>query len=51
MAERETRAASSLATRLRLTKQSLHPETAANAVKNHIKSRKPWEMPDTIDQE
>lgn len=51
MAERETRAASSLATRLRMTKQSLHPETAANAVKNHIKARKPWEIADTIDQE
>lgn len=51
MQERETRAASSLATRMRLTKQSLHPETAANAVKNHNKARKPWEMPDTIDQE
>jgi hypothetical protein len=51
MAERETRAASSLATRMRLTRQALHNETAANAVKHHIKSRKPWEMPDTIDQE
>jgi len=44
MAERETRAASSLATRMRITRQALHPETAGNAVKNHVKSRKPWEI-------
>lgn len=51
MAERETRAASSLATRLRITRQSLHEETAANEVKRHNKSRKPWEMPETIENE
>ena len=44
MAERETRAASSLATRMRITRQSLHPETAGNAVKNNVKSKKPWEI-------
>lgn len=49
MAERETRAASSLATRMRITRQALHPETASNAVKNDSKSKKPWELPETID--
>jgi hypothetical protein len=51
MQERETRAASSLATRMRITRQALHPETASNEVKRNIKTRKPWEIPDTIDHE
>lgn len=51
MQERETRAASSLATRLRITRQALHPETAANEVKRNVKTRKPWEIADTIDNE
>lgn len=49
MAERESRAANAIARGLRLTRQSLHPETASNEVKRHLKSRKPWEMPDTIE--
>lgn len=51
MAERETRAASSLATRLRITRQALHPETASNEVKRHVKTRKPWEISDTIEND
>jgi hypothetical protein len=51
MAERESRAANALARSLRITRQSLHPETAGNAVKNHVRSRKPWELPDTVDME
>lgn len=44
MAERESRSASSLATRLRLTRQSIDHNTAGNALKNHIKTKKPWEL-------
>jgi hypothetical protein len=51
MAERETRAASSLATRMRITRQALHPETASNAVSKHVKSKKPWEMAEMVDDE
>jgi hypothetical protein len=51
MQERETRAASSLATRMRITRQALHPETASNEVKRNVKTRKPWEINDTIDHE
>lgn len=44
MAERETRAASSLATRLRITRQAIDQQTVARAVTSQSKSRKPWEM-------
>jgi len=46
MAERESRAASSLATRLRITRQAVeHPTTVGRALKNQPKTRKPWELP------
>jgi hypothetical protein len=51
MAERETRAASSLATRMRITRQALHPETATNEVARHVKSKKPWEMAEMADND
>ena len=45
MAERESRAASSLATRLRITRQATeHPLTVGRSLKNQAKSRKPWEL-------
>ena len=45
MAERESRAASSLATRLRITRQAVeHPTTVGRALSNKAKSRKPWEL-------
>ena len=44
MHERENRAASSCATRLRITRQSLHHETADNVFKNSARTRKPWEL-------
>lgn len=45
MQERESRAASSLATRLRITRQALeHPVTAGRAVANKARERKPWEL-------
>lgn len=44
MVERESRAASALATRLRITKQATeHRETAGRAQANHAGGRKPWE--------
>ena len=43
MAERESRAASSLATRLRITRQSLHPETAARTARRPGAGRRPWD--------
>lgn len=47
MAERESRAASSLATRLRITRQAVeHPATVGRVMgKNASKTRKPWELP------
>jgi hypothetical protein len=52
MHERETRAASALATRLRITRQSLeHNETAANKFKKTSAARKPWETARTVDAE
>jgi hypothetical protein len=47
MAERESRAASSLATRLRITRQAVeHPATVGRSVANGAaKTRKPWELP------
>ena len=45
MAERESRAASSLATRLRITRQAVdHPTTAGRAMASRGKGRKPWEL-------
>ena len=44
MAEREGRAASSLATRLRITRQAIDQQTVARTIKNSAKSRKPWEI-------
>ncbi|WP_394808857.1 hypothetical protein [Nitrosomonas sp.] len=44
IAERESRAASSLATRLRITRQAVdHPATAGRAIANHSTGRKPWD--------
>lgn len=44
MAERESRAASSLATRLRITRQAMeHRETAATKFANRSTGAKPWE--------
>lgn len=45
MAEREGRAASSLATRLRITRQAIDQQTVARGLLNQPKSRKPWELP------
>lgn len=45
MAERESRAASSLATRLRITRQAVeHPTTVGRGIAAQVKSRKPWEL-------
>lgn len=46
MSERESRAASSLATRLRITRQAVeHPTTVGRSLTNQKKARKPWELP------
>lgn len=44
MAEREGRAASSLATRLRITRQAIDQQTVARSMLNAPKSKKPWEI-------
>ena len=45
MAERETRAASSFATRLRVTRQAVeHPTTVGRSQANAPKGKKPWEF-------
>ena len=45
MSEREGRAASSLATRLRITRQAVeHPATVGRSVGALKKQRKPWEL-------
>lgn len=45
MSERESRAASSLATRLRITRQAVeHPMTVGRATASQNKGRKPWEL-------
>ena len=44
MHDRENRAASSAATRLRITRQSIDQQTIARAMVNEPKSRKPWEI-------
>jgi hypothetical protein len=50
MAERESRAASSLATRLRITRQAVeHPTTAGRALNNKAKARKPWQLPADVE--
>jgi len=47
MAERESRAASSLATRLRITRQAVeHPSTVGRTLAAQSKKRKPWELPE-----
>lgn len=45
MNEREGRAASSLATRLRITRQAIDQQTVARTIKNAPRGRKPWELP------
>jgi len=47
MAERESRAASSLATRLRITRQAIDQQTVARKLVGHNKNRKPWELPES----
>lgn len=44
MAEREGRAASSIATRLRITRQAIDQQTVARTLTNAPKARKPWEL-------
>lgn len=45
MQEREGRAASSLATRLRITRQAVdHPTTAGRANARQARARKPWQL-------
>ena len=44
MAERESRAASSLATRLRITRQAIDQQTVARSQLNATKSKKPWQI-------
>lgn len=44
MSERESRAASSLATRLRITRQAIDQQTVARSLNNQVKTRKPWEL-------
>lgn len=44
MSERESRAASSLATRLRITRQAVDQQTIARKQANAPTSRKPWEL-------
>ena len=44
MQEREGRAASSLATRLRITRQAIDQQTVARSLTNQSKGRKPWEL-------
>jgi len=48
MSEREGRAASSLATRLRITRQAIDQQTVARTIKNQTRGRKPWEL--TLDE-
>ncbi len=44
MHERESRAASSAATRLRITRQSIDQQTVARSLNNAPKAKKPWEI-------
>ena len=46
MSERESRSASSLATRLRITRQAVeHPATVGRSLAKNSPNRKPWELP------
>lgn len=49
MNERESRAASSLATRLRITRQAIDQQTVARSLNNQTREKKPWELAQTID--
>lgn len=52
MAERESRAASSLATRLRITRQAqADPKTVGRAMTKQARSRKPWELPESAESD
>jgi hypothetical protein len=51
MSERESRAASSLATRLRITRQAIDQQTVARSLNNNVKNKKPWELPETIEHD
>lgn len=44
MHERETRALSSAATRLRITRQAIDQQTVARTLNNQSKTKKPWEL-------
>ena len=44
MHERESRAASSAATRLRITRQAIDQQTVARTMMNAPKAKKPWEI-------
>lgn len=44
MHERESRAASSAATRLRITRQAIDQQTVARSIVNAPKAKKPWEI-------
>lgn len=44
MSERESRAASSLATRLRITRQAIDQQTVARSMINAPSTKKPWEI-------
>lgn len=44
MSERESRAASSLATRLRITRQAIDQQTVARSLNNQARTKKPWEL-------
>ena len=44
MHERESRAASSAATRLRITRQAIDQQTVARTIVNAPKAKKPWEI-------
>jgi len=43
MSERESRAASSLATRLRITRQAIDQQTVARTIKDQSRGNKPWQ--------
>lgn len=51
MSERESRAASSLATRLRITRQAIDHNTAGLMIKNQSRNKKPWELAEIIEQD
>lgn len=49
MVERETRAASSLATRLRITRQAVDQQTIARGLNNKTTAARPWEISTNIE--